>query len=156
MGQELAKKPASPAKRRLLLASVLAACWVGFLLYEVVTTANPVIVSRPQILSAPLIAEGIVTAPTKLRVLTVHWGNRDLQGEEIILSEPAPFPRGTSVLAPLEPHGDQYRLAAASTGFENAKHQQPREYRRMYPATDQARGQILRLLDWRSRQEKDQ
>lgn len=138
------------------MASVLAACWVGFLLYEVVTTANPVIVSRPQLLSAPLVVEGIVTAPTKLRVQTVHWGDTQLQGQEIVLTENVPFPRGTSVIAPVEPQGKQFRMATASTGFESAKHQQPREYRRMYPATDQARSQILQLLDWRSQKEKGQ
>ena len=39
---------------RLALSAVLLACWIGYLAYLSATTTHPIVLSRPQFLSADL------------------------------------------------------------------------------------------------------
>jgi hypothetical protein len=45
------------ARVRLVLAGLLFAVWTGWLIYQVIQSADPVVVSRPQVLVAPVIVE---------------------------------------------------------------------------------------------------
>lgn len=79
------------ASLRLTIAILLFAAWVGWLSYQVGTTANPIVVSRPQILLAPIVIEAQVAegnGPGKeVTVTTVHRGGKLLPAEgKLIIS----------------------------------------------------------------------
>lgn len=58
----------------LMGASALLLGWWGFLAFTVVTSANPIVVSRPQCLTAPWIVEGtLLDGGGKLVVTEVFW-----------------------------------------------------------------------------------
>jgi hypothetical protein len=59
----------------LATSGVLLAGWVCFLTWQVVWYSNPIVVSRPQLLTAPIVAEGDLLAdPPRLQVERVWWG----------------------------------------------------------------------------------
>ena len=89
-----------PAVVRLLVAALLFAGWVGYLVYLVVTTA-PLVLSRPQILVSDLdvVAEVKSTsAKDPVKIVTVLYpdSEKGLEGKEITvtnLDQCKPLPR---------------------------------------------------------------
>jgi hypothetical protein len=78
------------AKTRLVLAASLFIAWIGWLVYLVVQSRNPVIVSRPQVLVADMIVAAELTGDAngpeaKVKVAEVLWpaGVTPGKGEEI-------------------------------------------------------------------------
>lgn len=145
--------PAASDKRRFLLASVCAVAWIGFLLAQVLTTANPILLSRPQILSAPLIVEGQLVKSSAFQVQKVWWGDPKFEGQQLELNPPLSIPTEAPLIAPLRSadQGKTFAVAAASTGFARLP---DASETRVYPATEQARQQLQQLLDWRKRMQQ--
>lgn len=139
----------STAKTRLAFACAVTIAWIGFLLYEVITTANPVILSRPQILAASVIVEGVAADGESIKVDKVWWGDPKLQGTQLKLTSPLDLAPGARLIAPLEPTGEEsvYRIAPPATGFEKMRTAQ--RSGKIYPATAEAIRQLQRLTDWR-------
>lgn len=100
------------ARRRLVLASVVLGAWLAFLAHQVYWHANPVVVSVPQVLVAPLIVEGeLRERPLRVLVERVWRGDVGLVGRELNLEggmPPNTFGGGRYVL-PLRPAGAGYR-----------------------------------------------
>lgn len=88
----MTQAPISSQRTRpiLWLCGVVFAIWVAFLIAETLLTANPIIVSRPQILMAPIVVEGrpkwdeklvevqAVTKGAKPDAVVIHVENLDL------------------------------------------------------------------------------
>ena len=135
-------------RRRLVLASLALVAWFGFLFYETLATANPVIVSRPQVLGAPLVVEGTLSAdPPRLRVDRVWKGDPSLRGEELALDRLPPSLDGADkvYVVPLEPAlREGYRIFGIPV--ESAFRGHSRAEERIYPATDSVRRQLENIL----------
>jgi hypothetical protein len=95
----------------LVLALVLAVAWTAWLGYQAATVADPIVVSRPQILVAPVVVEAVVGSEgggRPLQVVKVYRGQETLGlpagevdpvGLEINVPELADEPPGNYLLA---------------------------------------------------------
>lgn len=64
-----------------------ALTWIAVLSILTIRLANPEIVSRPQLLAAPLVVEGNLRhSPPRVQVTKVWWGSLDLADRELPLS----------------------------------------------------------------------
>lgn len=96
-----------------LLAVVV---WIAFLLYTALKTANPVIVSRPQVLAAPIVVEGQWQGAGEGLIVERVWrGEAALLGKQLAV-EDFELAQGAGsadrLIVPLEPVGDdRFRVA---------------------------------------------
>ena len=104
--------------RRIGLISItsLVVVWIGFLFTETVLTANPIIVSRPQVLLAPVVVVGLPDGNRgSVKISTVFRGNvtagQELKVLDLDQSDPSQT-NGEYVfpLTPIRTGG--YRIAA--------------------------------------------
>ena len=90
-GQEQAKATCPGQRHRFFLAAGLMVLWLAFLLYQTLVTTNPVIVSRPGLLSTPIVVEGTLTTtdPAVIKVKRVCWPPESLVSsqDELRLSQ---------------------------------------------------------------------
>lgn len=132
---------------RLVLILFLFVLWIGFLLSETVLTANPVIVSRPQIINAPLIAEGRPNWTEMLfevgGVLKGELpGNSKIHVENLQLAEKGG--EGDRFVLPLmSTDSGSYRIVAVPT--EEWTSPNAAVYL-VYPASEEVRSQIAAIL----------
>jgi hypothetical protein len=103
-----------PAVVRLLVAALLFAGWLGYLIYLVATTprtpaGTPLVLSRPQILVSDLDVVGEVQGPDQpVKVVTVLYpeSEKGLEGKEIKvtnLDQCKPLPRPEQKAADVPP-----------------------------------------------------
>jgi hypothetical protein len=147
-----------PAVLRLVIAAVLFAAWIGWLVHLVYSmksslppgATRPVILSRPQFLvsSLDVIAEvdTIAADPAEVTIREVYWPQGkdapDLKGKKIKVSR-LPECRDDwlgpgEYILPLASHGDQgYQVVPVprSPGFPSGRP-------RIYPVTPQTRRQL--------------
>jgi hypothetical protein len=79
-----------PAAWRLLVAAAIFLVWVGWLIYEVVTTADPIVISRPQILIAPIIVEAEAKGDDKIAITRIYRGAKApgiAVGQEVVVKK---------------------------------------------------------------------
>ena len=158
-------------QKRLLVAGCLFVCWIGYLVYLVSITRNPVILSRPQFLVADVyvLADLDVaqkeptlvkkTPNKKVHVREVRWAAdeaaRGLAGKDIPVEgldkceAHDGWTGAGGYILPLSKNADgvSYRLTEIpySPGF----HHDPKtlNYLRIYRATPQARTQLTSLIE---------
>jgi hypothetical protein len=103
--------PRSATVWQVRAASAAMILWAAAMLYLVFTSANPPIVSRPQVLSADSIVEGVleVGAETYLKPDLVKWSRRplrlaDLPAKGILVTEQKAswMKTGVRAVAPLQ------------------------------------------------------
>jgi hypothetical protein len=74
---------------RLGLAVLLFVAWTAWLVYQVLTTADPIVVSRPQIFLAPIVVEAQVSEPAEpdaeVTIIHIYRGAAQLPGDGKIL-----------------------------------------------------------------------
>jgi hypothetical protein len=103
-----------PAVVRLLVAALLFAGWVGYLVYLVATTprtpaGTPLVLSRPQILVSDLDVVGEVRGleePVKVVTVLYPDSEKGLEGKEITLTnlkDCKPLPRAEQKAADVKP-----------------------------------------------------
>lgn len=146
-----------PARVRLVLAVLVCLAWTGWLLYEVARSADPIVVSRPQVMAAPVVVEANVDdrdgGPARQVEIV-----RVLRGRDLV-AQPGQGPkqldvafgvvRGWRGAGPyflcLEPDGPGYRVASPplSPGF-NPKGDDALPM--IYPVTDSTRAQLAQAL----------
>jgi hypothetical protein len=141
--------------RRWLFRGSLALLigWLLFLLYLVLTTANPVIVSRPQVLTAGIIIVGRIEQPPELQVEEVLLGDPQLIGKTLQIADFKPsvsVKQNERYILPLEHLGDHYRihLVPLEAGVDPAKRDG-----RIYRDTPEARRQVDELVAFRRKME---
>jgi len=126
------------AKLRLILAAVAFFAWIGFLLYLVLATRHPVVLSRPQFLISTfdVIARVDSLDDPEVSIESVHWpAGEDRQGEKIKvlnLSHCDGFDGPGDYILPLQPLGKFYQVVPTprSPGFEPGRQgNRPRIYR---------------------------
>jgi hypothetical protein len=149
-------RPGPRERAFLALALGATAVWFGFLAHQVWRYANPVVVSRPQLLVAPLVVEGrLLDGPARVVVERVWWGadRFDVLGKELAIEE-AKFPAHAA--------GELWIVPVAPTRRESSFRVQPiplpgveRDVPDIYPATDAVRRQVEQLLTERKRLEGD-
>jgi hypothetical protein len=145
---------------RFWLLAALFAAWIGFLLYLALSTRNPVILSRPQVLASSLDIVGRVDDPDSalVTVVKVLWppDQKGIEGQKITVTNlPAckkegaePDGRTTNerwtgpdeYILPLARDGQGgYQVATPkrSPGFDPARFKP-----HIYPATKEARDQL--------------
>jgi hypothetical protein len=70
----------------LILAAVLAVAWTAWLGYQALTTADPIVVSRPQVMAAPVVVVAELTEPAAdprtARVTRIYRGDDVLGAKE--------------------------------------------------------------------------
>jgi hypothetical protein len=139
---------APPSRKPLLAAAVLFAAWFGFLAYEVATSANPVILSRPQILASDVVVEGrLLRSPSRVAVEKVWWGDESLRGKELNVSGLAFAESPSTVIVALQQAGkDRYRIQPipADAGADRDV-----EAPGFYPAEPEVLKELSKLLDFR-------
>ncbi len=98
---------------RLVLAALLFLAWTGWLAYQVARTADPIVVSRPQVLAAPVVVEANVTAwgkglpPEPREKVRVH---EILRGQETLgLKQGEPVPANLELIVTFHNVQNQYR-----------------------------------------------
>ena len=144
-------------KARFYVAAGLFVAWLGWLVYLVTQTRDPVILSRPQFLvadlyvTARLSAEDGKPAPV-VTIVEVLW-TRDTKEKlaaaaqvtvaDVPDSDPEHWKGEGVYLLPLQKTGDTYRLAKVplSPGFGDGPHRL-----RIYPANDEALRQVRELI----------
>ncbi|QDU61167.1 hypothetical protein Pan216_20210 [Planctomycetes bacterium Pan216] len=116
-----AESSTSGAKLRLILATIPLGLWFCFLLVQVLTVSNPVILSRPQILTASAVVTGkFVGEPPQFVIENVWRGDQALQGTTIALSgvDTPEAPAGQTFLVPMEKVDDaSFRVVAVPVFF---------------------------------------
>lgn len=136
------------------LSMVILIAWIVFLAATVWRTANPVLISRQQILTATLIVKGkFRLEPVRLEVLTVWRGDATLVGKTLDIvgfAPPADFNAEVSYIVALEPIGNR-KARIAETPSEPGIGTVIDD--RVYPATQQALQQLKELLEARERLE---
>jgi hypothetical protein len=74
---------------RLGLAVLLFVAWTAWLVYQVMTTADPIVVSRPQIFLAPVVVEAQVPdaaeQDAEVTITHIYRGRDQLPGDRKIL-----------------------------------------------------------------------
>ena len=152
---------------RLLLASVLFASWIGYLVYLWATASHPIVLSRPQFLVADLVViarvedpasktavvEEVIAPPTKGKApavgATIGVENLDLCNRLVdgAAKESAPpgWTRPGLYILPLRAakNGEGFEVAPVppSPGFPRDDAAPPR----IYPKTDQTLAQLKRI-----------
>jgi hypothetical protein len=141
----------------LILAICLAVAWTAWLAYAAYTAGDPVVVSRPQILIAPIILEGAVIRLADGGVAVQV--NRIYRGQEVLGIPAKDQPQGAlqlrieglsadaagDVILPLRPSDVEpgaYALVPTPTGLGHRVGHTP-----YYPATESTRLQVQTLLD---------
>lgn len=142
----------SHSATRMKLMVLVLALWFAFLIHSVRTSANPVILSRPQLLSAPVIVSGRwLDDPPRIKVERVWWGDASFADAELAMVGPEPGRKEGKLLVPLESAGEStYRVVRVppEPGFHRIA-RDPRVYR----ATDAVVEQLEGLLASRRRQQ---
>jgi hypothetical protein len=122
--------------------------WASAMLYLVVTSANPPIVSRPQVLSADALVEGVLELGPSvlLKPDVVLWSRRpvelkDLPADGVLIADkPASWMKsGMRAIAPLEETAPG-RFRIKPIPFEVLKPKGPPAP--VYPASDVVRKQL--------------
>jgi hypothetical protein len=108
------------AALRLAIAVLLFAGWISWLIYLTLTSANPTVLSRPQLLVSTLevVAQvpGITAEPPEVSVERVYWPTEQQnqwQGKKIIvnnLSECQGWSGPGEYLMPLSSEGQSFRV----------------------------------------------
>jgi hypothetical protein len=135
------------AKLRFGLAAAAFAAWIGFLLYLVVTTRHPIVLSRPQFLVSTfdVIARVDDLKNPEVTIEEVHWPpDADRKGQKIKvvnLAECDGWDGPGDYILPLEPSGKAYQVVPTprSPGFEPSR---PGNRPRIYKDTPQTRRQL--------------
>jgi hypothetical protein len=126
--------------------------WAAAMLYLVATSANPPIVSRPQVLSADALVEGLLELGPSvlLKADVVLWSRRPLEIKDLpadgvlIADKPASWMKsGMRAIAPLEESAPG-RFRVKPIPFEVLKPKGPPAP--IYPATDVVRKQLEPLV----------
>jgi hypothetical protein len=142
-------------KRRrwfLILAVGLAVAWTAWLGYQAWTTADPVVVSRPQVMVAPLVVEADLAAdhsnPRGATIRQIYRGDgvRGLaaEGQSIRVRDVADLAAGAYILALRDTDiAGEYAVVAVpgSAGFARGARRTP-----VYPATESTRVQTREAL----------
>lgn len=122
--------------------------WAGAMLYLVVTSANPPIVSRPQVLSADAVVEGVLEVgkeSTTLKPDKVLWSRRileltDFPKDGILVADKATWAKtGMRAIAPIE-EVSPGRFSVQAIPFEVQAPSAPPAP--IYPASDVVRKQL--------------
>lgn len=137
------------SRRGLLFLSLgMLAAWWSFLGYEAITAANPVILSTPQIMTAPIVVGGhFLSNPPRIQVREVLWGDPGLNSKELRLVEVVEHPVGEELrFYPLRPVGNRrYQIQESPSGSLS----DAGSARLDYPADDQTRARLIELLKTR-------
>jgi hypothetical protein len=141
----------------LIFALMLAVAWTAWLGYQAATSADPVVVSRPQILVAPVVVEAKIydkNGSRAVKVVRVYVGHGilGLDGAEresaelhIDVPELADESPGSYLLALQEntfKKGEFQLVPTPTSPGYSAKGQRPP----IYPATESTRLQVLEAL----------
>lgn len=131
------------------------AVWIGFMLVQARRSANPVIVSRPQVLSADAVVEG-TWRPGKpiLEVERVWWGTSELKGQAIEISGMVAerAPAGARAIVPLSRVENKWQVAPLPPATGAAPGTVVPE---AYPAVPQVERQFVQILDSRRQARAD-
>lgn len=135
--------------RAALAAMIL---WAAAMLYLVLTSANPPIVSRPQVLSADAVVEGVleVGVSTLLKPDVVTWSRRPLEISELpkdgilIADQKASWMKsGARAIAPIEEVAPgRYRVQPIPFEVESPRTGPETGLAPIYPATNVVRRQL--------------
>lgn len=121
--------------------------WLGFLIYEALTSANPVILSRPQFLAASVVAQGsIKDEPLRLVVSRVWWGPSSLRNKELLLTKRPTFHGeiAAEMIVPLaDLGGGRYSPQGLPPGMEIGVDAQVNT---AYPVTAPVEAQLVEIL----------
>ncbi|MFO0946603.1 MAG: hypothetical protein U1D30_11750 [Planctomycetota bacterium] len=95
----------------VLIALLATVGWIAVLSFVTLRYSNPEIVSRPQLLAAPIVVEGrLLPSPPRLQVTRVWKGASELAKQELALAG-VQVSLERPVIVPLLPSsGDQYRV----------------------------------------------
>ena len=117
MGRNLTASATPPSRslgrnrRFLVLSAIGLGAWLAFLVYQVIWFSNPVLLARPQVLTAPIIVEGDVTADGKFRVERDWWKASSLVGSELDVIDLPESTAQSGFIVLLEKVGNErYRL----------------------------------------------
>lgn len=155
----------------LIFTSTLFVAWTAWLAYLAYTSADPVVISRPQMELAPIIVVADVKAPaeehTQFHVQKVYRGQEKLPAarkDGLTLAWPPDLcgwrGPGTYLLAlqPPQRNGEPFQMVPMPTGpgfiglDRTDFHAQPQEniaiFHVVYPWTDSIKRQVERLLGW--------
>jgi len=141
----------------LIFALVLAVSWTAWLSYQAATSADPIVVSRPQILVAPVVVEAKLydeNGARKIKVVRVYVG-QGILGMDGAQREPADMHIAVPELDDEAP--GSYLLALQESAFKKGEFQlvptpaspgySPKGQRPpIYPATESTRLQVLEAL----------
>jgi len=136
---------------RLILATVLFTVWLGWLIYLTVTTARPIVLSRPQFLISQLDVVAALPKPagpsSEVIIKEALWPKDQigLQGKSITIENLAQcdgFGGQGDYILPLTRDGDRYRVTPVppSPSFAGSSRS------RIYPLTRQTRWQLDQIL----------
>jgi len=147
--------PEPSAAWRARAAFVALVLWAAAMLYLVVTSANPPIVSRPQVLSADALVEGTldVGAQIRLKPDVIVWSRRPLQLSDLpadgilIADQSAAWMRtGVRAYAPLrEIEPGRFTVQPIPFEVERPQIQPDVGPAPIYPATNVVRRQLTPL-----------
>jgi hypothetical protein len=141
---------------KLVLASVLFAGWIGYLVYLVVTARNPVVLSRPQLLVTDFAVKAHIDNPESntVKVESVYWvrddkkppANGDITVANLDQCKGSPYYTGPGeYILPLQrTKAGEYLVAQIprSPGYPPAERETAV---RIYPDTAETRQQLERL-----------
>jgi hypothetical protein len=126
--------------------------WAATMLYLVLTSANPPIVSRPQVLSADAVVEGVleVGVSTLLKPDVVKWSRRplalsDLPKDGVLIADQKAdwMKSGVRAIAPItEVAPGRYRVQPIPFEVESPRWGPETGPAPIYPATDVVRRQF--------------
>lgn len=139
-----APRPAMVWQARAAQAAMIL--WAAVMLYLVFTSANPPIVSRPQILSADAVVEGVleVGEETRLRPDAIKWSRRPLKLSEfpdkgiLIADQKASWMKsGVRAIAPVqEASPGRFRVQPIPFEVDSPRTGPETGFAPVYPATN--------------------
>ncbi|MGL4464874.1 MAG: hypothetical protein ACRC1K_22210 [Planctomycetia bacterium] len=130
----------------VVVASFVLAGWLAALGTLVFGLANPVLVSRPQLLVAPTVVAGRFDLEKKLTVLEVVWDSQGLKPDttlDLVLPKDKTPPTDGIYFVPLRPLPDG-RWAIQQIPAEVGADEPPDSFR-IYPVNDQVRRQFAEI-----------
>jgi len=136
-----------PARGLLWFSGSLLILWAAFIVYEIVVSANPTIVSRGQVLAAETLVRGRLESETRLVVSEVLWSEKgakqaDFPVKGVELDAGSDRRIGAEYYAALERRDGEF--AVVPIPFEHAP-PPGIDSRPIYPASETVRKQLESL-----------